>query len=157
LPGKHGANPKFENYLEVHNKWMTALIDDGFVVDDRSAFTFLPSAILLEGPIHCLDSTTLDVAKEIGILSGSGMSAKVRTRTFRYHAWVRGVHNILRYESAHEHRPHAHKHQYATFGNGLETAVVDLLDERQVPTLGEVLRELQTWHAEHAAQIRSLR
>lgn len=136
---------------------MTALIDDGFVVEDRSAFTFLPSRILLEGAIVCLDSITLEVVKEIGIISGSGMSGRVQTRSFRYHAWVRGAHNILRYESAHEHRRYAHKHEYATFGNGLETALIELFDEEEVPTLGEVLRELQDWHRDHAARLKSLR
>ncbi len=85
------------------------------------------------------------------------MNARVQTRRFRYHAWVRGAHNILRYESAHDHRPHAHKHEYNTFGDGREMAVVDIADENQIPTLGEVIRELQVWHQENAARIKTLR
>jgi hypothetical protein len=135
---------------------MTGLLDDGFVVEDRCDFTFLPSTILLQGTIVCLDSLTVEVEKEIAILSGTKMDARVQTRRFRYHAWVRGAHNILRYESAHDHRPHVHKHEYNTFGHGRESLVSDLLDEDEIPTLGEVVRELQQWHQENAARLRQL-
>lgn len=157
MPGKHGPNPRFGNYLAVHDKWMAGFLDDGFVVEDRCDFTFLPSIILLQGTIVCLDALTVEVVKEIVVLSGSRMNARVQTRSFRYHAWVRGAHNILRYESAHEHRPHAHKHEYSTFGDGRELRVVDLASEDEIPTLGEVIRELQVWHHEHAARLRLLR
>jgi hypothetical protein len=136
---------------------MAKLSREGFVIEDRRAFTFLPSIILLQGPIICLDGITLDVDKQITILDGRGMTARVQTTGFRYQAWGRGVHNILRYESAHEHRPTAHKHLYNTFGDGREMDVVDVEDEDDIPTLGEVLRELQTWHEENAARISGLR
>jgi hypothetical protein len=157
LPGKHGPNPSLGNYLAVHDKWMAGFLEDGFVVEDRCNFTFLPSTVLLQGTIVCLDSLTVDVEKEIAMLSGSRLNARVQTRRFRYHAWVRGAHNILRYESAHEHRPHTHKHEYNTFGDGQELRVVDLLDEDEIPTLGEVIRVLQLWHHENAARIKQLR
>lgn len=116
---------------------MADLSDEGFVIEDRCGFTFLPSIIRLQGSIICLDGITLDVDKEIAILDGRGMTARVQTRRFRYQAWVRGVHNILRYESAHEHRPHVHKHVYNTFGNGRGVEVLELKDEDDAPTLGE--------------------
>ncbi|MGH7653643.1 MAG: hypothetical protein ACREN6_03175, partial [Gemmatimonadaceae bacterium] len=149
-------NPRFENYLAVHDKWMTRFLDDGFVVEDRCEFTFLPPTILLQGAIICLNGLTLEVEKEIAILGGTRMDARVQTRRFRYHAWVRGMHNILRYESAHDHRPHAHKHEYNTFGDGRESRVLDLLDEDEIPTLGEVVAELQLWYQENASQLRRL-
>jgi hypothetical protein len=136
---------------------MVDLMAEGFVVEDRCRFTFLPSVVLLQGTIVCLDGLTLDVDKEIAVLQGRGMTALVQTRRFRYHAWVRGVHNILRYESAHPHRRHAHKHLYDTFGDGRETEVIDLVEEDDIPTLGEVIRELQLWHQENATRIKELR
>jgi len=136
---------------------MAELLREGFVVNDRCAFTFFPSVVLLQGTIACLDDITLEVEKEIAVLKGRGMTALVQTQMFRYHAWVRGAHNIFRYESAHEHRPRAHKHVYDTFGDGLEIEVLDLLDEERIPTLGEVVRELQVWHQNHARQIKELR
>lgn len=136
---------------------MADLMAEGFVVEDQCQFTFLPSVILLQGTIVCLDGITLDVEKVIAVLDGRGMTARVQTRMFRYHAWVRGVHNILRYESAHEHRRHAHKHVYATFGDGREVEIIELAEEDRIPTLGEVIRELQVWHQEHAVRIKDLR
>jgi len=135
---------------------MTELLDEGFVVEDRCEFTILPSVILLQGAIVCLDSLTLDVDKEIAVLEGRGRTARVQTRRFRYHAWLRGVHNVLRYESAHEHRPIAHKHVYATFGDGREREIIELVNEDDIPTLGEVIRELQVWHQENASRIKDL-
>ena len=156
MAGKHGPN-RLANYLSVHESWMADLLSEGFVVEDQTQFTFLPSVILLQGTIVCLDGITIEVEKEIAVLDGRGMTARVQTRNFRYHAWVRGAHNILRYESAHLHRAGAHKHEYATFGHGRETAVIELADEEQIPTLGEVIRELQLWHQENAVRIRELR
>jgi uncharacterized protein with von Willebrand factor type A (vWA) domain len=130
---------------------------DGFVVEDRCAFTFLPETILLQGTIVCLDALTVDVEKEIAILSGLKMNARVQTRRFRYHARVRGAHNILRYESAHEHRPQAHKHVYNTFGDGQEQEIIDLFHENEIPTLGEVIQELREWHQENAGRLKKLR
>jgi hypothetical protein len=156
LPGKHGPN-RLANYLNVHESWMADLLAEGFVVDDQSSFTFLPSVIRLQGPIICLDGITLEVDKEIAVLDGRGMTATVQTRWFRYQAWVRGVHNILRYDAAHAHRPHAHKHVYDTFGTGRELEVIELPDEKLIPTLGEVIRELQVWHHTNAARLHLLK
>lgn len=153
LPGKHGRN-RLDNYLHVHDSYMADLLQEGFVVADGTSFTFLPGLILLEGTITCLDDIALDVEKEIVVLSGRGLAAWVQTRRFRYHAWLPGARNILRYESPHEHRPTPHKHEYDTFGDGRETQVLDLHEEDQVPTLGEVLRELQGWHQQHVDRIR---
>lgn len=136
---------------------MTKLLDEGFLIDDGCEFTFLRDVVVLEGRIICLDSITLEVRKEIAILSGSGMNARVQTRMFRYQAWVRGAHNVLRYDSPHQHRPYAHKHLYNTFGDGREMGIIELRKEKEIPTLGEVIRELQEWHAANASRIRTLR
>ena len=135
---------------------MQKLLDEGFVVEDRCEFTFLPSVILLQGAIVCLDDLIVEVDKEIEILRGRGRTAEVQTRKFRYHAWVRGIHNILRYDSPHGHRPYPHKHLYNTFGDGREADIVTLDGEAQLPTLGEVLQELQAWHEMNANRIRQL-
>jgi len=136
---------------------MADFLAEGFVVQDDCGFTFLPGVVVLEGSIICLDGVTPDVRKEIEILGGSGMNAWVQTRSFRYHAWVRGSHNILRYESAHErHRERAHKHVYDTFGYGGETDVIELSTEDEIPTLGDVLSELRGWHLMNARRLRDL-
>ena len=121
-----------------------------------SAFTIQKSVVLLSGTIVCIDAMTIEVEKELAVLDGRGQNARVQTRNFRYHAWVRGAHNIFRYESAHEHRPHPHKHTYNTFGDGSESEVVDLADDNAIPTLGEVIREVQDWHAANAERLKRL-
>ena len=155
MPGKHGPN-RLANYIAVHEASMARLAAEGFVLEDQCTFRFLPGVILLQGTVVCLDDITLEVEKQIAILGGRGMTARVQTSRFRYHAWIRGAYNILRYESAHEHRAFPHKHVYNTFGDGRESAVTDILNADDIPTLGEVLRELQDWHQDNAARIRAL-
>lgn len=135
---------------------MADLLREGFVVQDDCRFTILSSVVILEGTIHCLDGISLDVRKEIDVLKGRGPGAEVRTRAFRYHAWVRGSHNIFRYESAHEHRPYAHKHVYDTFGYGQENRLIELRSQDEVPTLAEVVRELQGWHQDNGRRLSDL-
>jgi hypothetical protein len=152
LPGKHGPN-RLESYLQVHESYMATFREEGFVVHDGCDFTFLGEVILLEGTISCLDGITIEVRKEIGVLSGRGGAARVQTRSFCYHAGLRGGEGILRYDSPHGHRPYHHKHIYGTFGDGREIAIEELRDD-EIPTLGDVIRELQAWHQEHAVRLR---
>ncbi|MDA1080338.1 MAG: hypothetical protein O2973_01480 [Gemmatimonadetes bacterium] len=124
MPRKHGPN-RLGNYITVHEQWMAGLLDEGFVVDDRCAFTIQESIVLLSGSIVCLDAVTIEVEKE--------------------------------HDSAHDHRPQPHKHVYNTFGDGRESEVIDLEDEDAIPTLGEVIREVQDWHARNAGRLRRLK
>ena len=156
MAGKDGPN-RLANYLHVHRSCMADFLSEGFVVRDDCGTTLLPKHVLLEGPILCVDNITLDVWKEVGVVRGRGPTATVQTRAFRYHAWVRGNHNIFRYDSPHEHRPNAHKHVYDTFGSGGESELIELAQEDDVPTLAEVLRRLQTWHEQNASRLKSLR
>jgi hypothetical protein len=137
---------------------MAEFLNEGFVTEDSTAFTVRESVVLLAGTIVCVDAITIDVEKQLALLGGRGRTARVQTSTFRYHAWVRGVHNILRYESGHKtHRLYPHKHEYNTFGDGRETSLRDLPDEDSIPTLGEVIREVQEWHAANASRVKRLR
>lgn len=122
MPGKHGPN-RLAKDLAVHKRAMADLVDEGFVVEDQCHFTFQRRAVLLQGTILCLGGITLEVEKEIAVLKGSGMTAQVQTTRFRYHAWVRGRHNVLRYESGHKRRPLPHKHTYNTFGDGVSWCI----------------------------------
>lgn len=156
MPGKHGPN-RLSNYIQVHESCMADLLDQGFVVLDDCQFAFFPNTVVLEGKIDCLDEVTLAVSKQLGILQGLGATAMVQTRSFRYQAWVRGRHNIFRYDSAHGHRPYAHRHAYDTFGSGEETDIVRLANEEDIPTLTEVIHELQDWHQSNADRLGRLR
>ena len=113
--------------------------------------------VVVSGDIACLGSIVLQVKKEVDVLYHGAANPRVQTRSFSYNARVRGHHNILRYDSPHDHRPHPHKHIYDTFGSGDETEVVTLLKQSDVPTLGEVIRELQEWYLMNAGSLRRLR
>ncbi len=133
---------------------MSDLVLDGFVVRDDSSFLTLPSVVILEGTIVCLDGISLDVQKQITILEGTGHTAWVKTTQFTYQAWIRGGASIFRYCSPHGHRPYVHKHVFAPFDSGRETEIVEITDEDRIPTMREVIEELREWHGHHAARIR---
>lgn len=135
---------------------MATLLEEGFAIQDDCRFTFLPRAVVLEGQVVCLGSVTLEVSKQLEILTGRGVAAMVQTRSFSYHAWVRGRYNIFRYDSAHDHRRFPHKHIYDTFGFGKELDVTELTSEDDVPTLTEVIRELRDWYQANAGRLRDL-
>jgi hypothetical protein len=135
---------------------MASLSDGGFVVEDQTDFSFGPDVVLLTGQIVCLSGITVDVLKIIGVRSGKGANAVVQTDLFRYQAWVRGENGIFRYCSAHNHRPYAHKHVYDTFDRTIEPACLELRTEDEVPTLLEVIEELQGWHYANASRLAAL-
>lgn len=136
---------------------MAAFLAEGFVVQDDCRFSFLPTLVILEGLVICTDGITLDVRKEIAILDGRGPAATVQTRMYRYNAWLRGTHNILRYDSPHAHRQFHHKHLYDTFRTGRELDLLRIDDEDEIPTMADVLRELRSWCQAHASHLRYLR
>jgi hypothetical protein len=137
---------------------MRNLEESGFVVEDSCVFSFPPGGkiVLLEGTIECLDNIILDVQKEIRVVSGRGRRALVKTFSFSYNARLRGVYNILRYCSADDHRPHPHKHIFDPFDGGRETNRFDIRDAEDIPTLGEVIFELNDWHTENIGAIAQL-
>jgi hypothetical protein len=91
--------------------------------------------------IYCLGGIQIEVAKTLQILSGTGMAAVVKTRYFRYNAWIKNGNNILRYEPAIGHRKLPHKHTFDTFGDGRETALFEYSKSAEIPTLGVVIAE----------------
>ena len=133
---------------------MRDLIESGFVIEDSCSFTFAEKWFLLTGQIICLAGLIIEVEKRVGILSGKGPSARVKTQSFTYHTWIRGGNNIFRYCSADPpHRPNPHKHIFEPFDGGKESNVIELVDEEDIPTLGEVIVELRDWHAENFVQL----
>lgn len=143
--GKHGPN-NLRNYIEVHSSCMASLVNQGFVLQDDCSFEFFQGLIVLEGRIHCLGQIEVTVKKLIDVLSGSGHARIVQTRQFSYHANFANGPNILRYDSPVPHRNYFHKHRFDTFGTRREIEVVQIDSEEDVPTLGEVLTELQEWY-----------
>lgn len=139
---------------------MADLLAHGFATKDDCGFTFLtPRVTLLEGQIYCLDQIVIDVKKEIHAVGDEGgFTGFVQTRRFGYHARIKGEHNILRYDSAGGHRHSAHKHVYDPFAEDRQvTTVEEITDPDDVPTLTDVVRELERWHSDNAGRLRDLR
>lgn len=153
--GKHGPN-NLRNYIEVHSSCMTNLENQGFVLRDDCNFELFRDLIVLAGRIHCLGQIEVTVKKLIEVLSGSGHACMVQTKQFSYHANIANGPNILRYDSPVPHRNYYHKHRFDTFGSRREIEVVQIDSEEDVPTLGEVLTELQEWYCENVERIATL-
>ncbi len=134
---------------------MEDLLKSGFAIEDTAEFTFSPTVVVLKGPILCLGSIVLEVDKAIHVLSGRGPSAIVQTRKFTYHARIRGDYNLLRYDSAHRHRPYAHKHIFDPFDRGREVEIIELRMGEEIPSLRQVVDELQAWYEEHGDRLRA--
>jgi hypothetical protein len=136
---------------------MRSLIDRGFVLDDGVEVLLLPDigSVILHGRISCLGGIEVTVEKELAILSGAGPTAKVKHRKFSYHANVAAGPNIFRYDSPVDHRPFYHKHCFDIFGDGSDH-IQEIPDLEAVPTLGDVLDELEEWYWTHTDQIKAL-
>lgn len=134
---------------------MEDLLSSGFAIEDNAEFTFSPSVVVLKGPILCVDSIVLEVDKAIHVLSGRGPSAIVQTHKFTYHARIRAEYNLLRYDSAHRHRPYAHKHIFDPFDRGREIQIIELRTEEEIPSLRQVVDELRAWYEENGDRLRA--
>ena len=125
---------------------MQSLLDEGFVVRDRSGFEFLGPVVSLTGRIRCLGGIEVTVLKTLRVLSGEDLNAMVQTVKYTYHAqFLNGV-RIFRYDSPVQHRNFHHKHVFDTFGTGDQVDVKRIDQESEVPTLREVLVELCDWY-----------
>jgi hypothetical protein len=148
MPGKHGPN-RFDNYEHVHRKVMDGFLRDGFVLAEDLRFEDLGDGqITLTGTITCVGDILVEVEKALVVVDGTGATARVQTRYYRYHATHSGNGAILRYENS-DHRDCDHVHRYDTPGTGVECSVTEITCEDDRPTLGEVLEELRQWYYKH--------
>jgi hypothetical protein len=136
---------------------MAALRRGGFVGDDTlSVEPRAEGEIVLAGEIACLGRIVVDVFKVLEVLEGEGADAMVQTLFYSYNVFLRGGNNILRYDNLHPRKDHPddhHKHTYSwKTGEQLPGSPVWIGAEKW-PTLGEVLREVQSWYYEHREQL----
>ena len=92
------------------------------------------------GRIYCLENVIIDVEKELET-QPSGRLLQVRGLKYRYVAWVRDHHSILRYHNTHSHDDFYH-HRVFNWRTG-EEILYETLTRYQFPTLSEVLDEVQ--------------
>lgn len=133
---------RLENYKRIHSKVMESFIKEGFVISDGITFGE-PSGgyITLQGQIHCLGGLQIAVDKRLRILGGTGGHVRVTTAQYSYNVSVSGRGNLIRYDSAHDHRPHHHVHRFDSECHLV--SVHEIHDENKVPTLGDVITEVR--------------
>lgn len=128
----------------------------GFVGNDTLAFDFGSSGTLsMKGEIACLGRIVIRVEKNL-VLEGEGSDPLVRTVDYAYNAWIRGRHNILRYDNLHRYEGHGdehHKHEYDwTTGEQL-VGSPSWVGVDNWPTLGQFIEEVQEWYWVHRNQL----
>lgn len=123
---------------------MRALEDRGFVLfDDVSAAPIGNGSLQMKGTIECLGGIEVTVDKILRVEEQPKGEPTVQTIDYHYNARLKGVGNILRYDSPHfDHNGYHHVHRFDVF-NGDNTGT---LTECEWPTLGRVLEELEQWY-----------
>lgn len=90
------------------------------------------------------------------MLGGEGWDAYVQTYQYRYNAFVRSQHNILRYDNTHTYPGHADPHHKHTYDPDTGARLPDSphwIGQDDWPTLGEVIEEVERWYWEHRAKL----
>lgn len=129
----------------------------GFVLQDGVVFAaFGDNYIIGSGVIECQGPIIIEVEKLIEIVDDDG--PMVQTVQYNYNALLRGVGNILRYDSPHPtHNQYHHVHRYRVLDGDTEGRIERTDDEDKRPTLGDVIAELREWYdAEYDAIRRRL-
>jgi hypothetical protein len=99
---------------------MEKLRGSAFVAADILVFEEVPGAtgIFLSGEVACKGCIVVSVEKFLDVLEGDGPAALVQTEMYTYNVFVRGGHNILRYDNQHPehlyqgHQDPHHKHVF---------------------------------------------
>ena len=125
-------------------------MEDHYFIDPDTPHTLqiLPDGVLgfggiikIVGDIYCLRGVALAVDKRLQTRY-FGRTLEVRTYHYRYAAYLRGRHNLLRYHNTHQSDNDYHRVEF----NPLTGALVrrSTMPRRQFPVLSEVLDELET-------------
>jgi hypothetical protein len=125
----------------------------GFVGADTLELRDVGAGVLrMRGEIACSGGLVVDVRKFLEVLDGEGQDARVQTFEYKYNAFVRGGHNVLRYDNTHPYPGHAdahHKHVYDRETGRQVPGSPFWIGADRWPTLGEVLDELERWYWEN--------
>lgn len=156
---RHAPN-RFSSYAEIHETVMSRFKSRDFVSVD--SLEFLPvfgfegfEGFRLSGEIACLGEIVLWVDKTLDALEEIRGDVIVQTTLYSYNAYVRGYHNIFRYDNLDGdylrpgHLDEHHRHVF-DWRNGTERIGSPYwVGHDDWPTLGDVLQELETWYWQH--------
>ena len=102
----HDWHP-YEDYLNVHTRYMTALLAAGTVIRDRLSRLEVQDggeliAVQLRGRVECTNQLVVFVDKWLDVRRQRRGQYETKGMSYSYHAWVRGTRRtLLRYDSAH--------------------------------------------------------
>ena len=138
----HGPN-SFSNYFEVHQRVMRDCVTRGFVLSDNVVAIALGNGnLLMEGPIECLGDIDITIEKILEV-TGQAKRRSIRTVEYHYNAHVRGLGNILRYDSPHpDHNQFHHAHRFDVFNGDRDGQV----SKCEWPHIGAVIGEVEQWY-----------
>lgn len=88
---------------------------------------------------YCPNAVVLEVEKYMETRDANGRLL-VRTFSFRYNAYIKGKHNILRYDNGHDFDEY-HRHVYDVQTG--EQIISELLERSDFPVLSDILDELE--------------
>lgn len=140
---------------------MEQLRASGFVGADTLSFEELPGAagIFLSGEIACKGCIVISVEKFLAVLNGEGAAALVQTEMYSYNAFVRGWHNILRFDNQHPHalypghKDEHHRHDFDWQTGEEFPDSPQWIGVEKWPTLSEVIREVEEWYWKNRANL----
>lgn len=146
---------RLNTYYSVHENHMEQLRSSGFVGEDTLRFDWISSVgLFVQGEIACKGLIVVDVEKFLLKVEGEGSGSIVQTEMYSYNAFIRGGHNILRYDNQHPetlHQGHPDEHHRHDF----DVSTGDELPNSPVwvgadawPTLAGLIAKVQEWHVD---------
>lgn len=153
---KHAPN-RFSRHRRIHRNRIQTYIDAGFVLYDGIDYKVEPGGhTLIDGKILCEDGIVITVEKQLEVVVDGG-DPTVQTVAYAYNASVSGHGNFLRYDNLHDRPGHPdrhHRHQMDWRVAG-DRGTVEWVGVSGWPTLSEFIDLVQSWHAEHVAELRN--
>ena len=148
--GRHGWN-SLDGYQPIHEN---RLNNHTFLDGNRPhtvAFEFYEFEgalfVRISGQIYCQGGIVVEVEKYLETEEADNGQIFVRGFSYRYHAFLPGQHNILRYDNQHGFEEY-HRHLYdINTGEELESGIIT---RNESPTLGEILDQLEAlyWNSQ---------
>ena len=127
----------------------------GFVLQDGVTFgPFGDGFFKMSGTIECVGPIIIEVEKLLAVVDPK--IPTVQTCAYSYNAALRGVGNIVRYDSPHPtHHCYHHAHRYAIL-TGDRDGTVEIIEDDGWPTIGDLIGELETWYYGNTAAVQKL-
>lgn len=116
---------------------------------------------LLDAVFDCEGGILVHARKLARVVSDAeGDDPVVETAWYSYNVSLRGVGNIVRYDSpflpdSGGHHASHHVHRYNVLAGDMEGRIQELEAEHHVPHLGEVIREARDWYFGHIKELQA--